>query len=151
VGLSRGGAVGHRSLPLKATSWFTAGWRCQQHYRQPRVDPIILNGFSIAIVIPANPVESRCIKITRNLEMKPLAKPKKKLTRAQRKEKSRRRKLLMTVFIGGKQVRIRRPPATDGVRVDKFIRQNADPIWLVQNEMYELIDEVGENQWSERR
>ena len=46
----------------------------------------------------------------------------------------------MTVFIGGKQKRVRRPPSIDGLSVDEFIRRNADPIWLVQNEMWEYLD-----------
>jgi hypothetical protein len=45
------------------------------------------------------------------------------------------------VFINGKQVRIRREPTIDGQSVEEFIRHNADPIWLLQNEMYELLDE----------
>ena len=78
-----------------------------------------------------------------------MAKPKRKLTRAQRDEKARRRELFVTVFINGKQVRVKRPPMIDGVPVDEFIRQNADPIWPLQNEMYELIDEAGDNLSSE--
>ena len=70
-----------------------------------------------------------------------MAKPKKKLTPAQRAEKKRRRLEFMTVFIRGKQVRVRRPPAIDGIEVEDFIRQNADPIWLHQNGYYELLEE----------
>jgi hypothetical protein len=33
------------------------------------------------------------------------------------------------------------PPTIDGIDVDEFIRQNADAIWLLRNEMYELLDE----------
>ena len=47
----------------------------------------------------------------------------------------------MTIFIHGKMKRIRRPPQIDGMDVDEFIRQNADPIWLHQNEMWEYIEE----------
>ena len=46
----------------------------------------------------------------------------------------------MTIFIGGKQKRVRRPPTVDGMDVDEFIRRNADPIWLLQNEMWEELD-----------
>jgi len=28
----------------------------------------------------------------------------------------------------------------EGLETDEFIRQNADPIWLHQNEMWELIE-----------
>ena len=46
----------------------------------------------------------------------------------------------MTVFINGKQKRVPRPPQIDGVNVDEFIRQNADPIWLHQNGMWESMN-----------
>jgi predicted proteasome-type protease len=42
-----------------------------------------------------------------------------------------------TVFINGKQVRVERPQLIEGIPVDDFISQNADPIWLQQNEMWE--------------
>lgn len=35
-----------------------------------------------------------------------------------------------------------RPPMIEGLEADEFIRQNADPIWLHQNEMWELIEPV---------
>ena len=50
----------------------------------------------------------------------------------------------MTVFINGKQKRIKRPPTVDGIPVEEFIRRNADPIWLHQNEMWEYIDQSDE-------
>ena len=70
-----------------------------------------------------------------------MAKKKRKLTARERAEKKRRRQEFMTIFIHGKQKRIRRPPQIDGMDVDEFIRQNADPIWLHQNEMWECIEE----------
>lgn len=45
----------------------------------------------------------------------------------------------MIIFVNGKQKRVKRPPAIDGLPLDEFIRRNADPIWLHQNEMWELI------------
>lgn len=45
----------------------------------------------------------------------------------------------MWVFMNGKQVRIKRPPTIDGLPVDEFIEQNADPIWLHQNGMHEIL------------
>jgi len=67
----------------------------------------------------------------------------KKLTaaqkRARRKAKAERQKKYMWVFMNGKQVRVDRPPKIDGMDVDEFIRQNADPIWLHQNEMWEYM------------
>ena len=68
-----------------------------------------------------------------------MAKGKRKLTPAEKAEKERRRKEYMTIFIHGKQKRVKRPPTIDGMDVDEFIRRNADPIWLHQNEMWEYI------------
>ena len=69
-----------------------------------------------------------------------VAKPKKKLTKAQKAEKKRRKLEYKTIFINGKQKRVKREPTIDGVPVDEFLARNADPVWLVQNGMYELID-----------
>lgn len=68
-----------------------------------------------------------------------MAKQKRKLTRAEKKEKARRKAEFMTIFINGKQKRVRRPPTIEGMDVDEFIGQNADPIWLHQEEMWESI------------
>jgi len=51
----------------------------------------------------------------------------------------------MTVFMNGKQKRVKRPPTIDRMSVDEFIRNNADSIWLHQNEMWEYIDIDEEN------
>jgi hypothetical protein len=53
----------------------------------------------------------------------------------------KRREEYMTVFINGKQKRIKRPPTIEGMDADDFIRRNADPVWLHQNEMWEYIDQ----------
>ena len=45
----------------------------------------------------------------------------------------------MTIFVNGKQKRVKREPTVDGIPVDDFIRINADPIWLLQEEMYEEL------------
>lgn len=42
----------------------------------------------------------------------------------------------MTVFMNGKQAKVKRPVIMD---IDEFILRNADPIWLHQNEMWEYI------------
>src|SRR5262245_53025725 len=70
-----------------------------------------------------------------------MAKRKKKLTPAQEAAKEERRKKFMFVFINRKQVRVRRPETIDGIDIHEFIRRNADPIWLHQHGMYELIDD----------
>jgi len=64
-----------------------------------------------------------------------------KRTGEEMKAKKRINREFKTVFMNGKQVRIRREPTIDGQFVEEFIRHNADPIWLVLNEMYELLDE----------
>ena len=72
-----------------------------------------------------------------------MAKVKKTLTtaqkRARKKVKAETHKKYMWVFMNGKQVRIKRPPAIGGMDVDEYIRNNADPIWLHKNEMWEYI------------
>ena len=70
-----------------------------------------------------------------------MAKPKKKLTAAQRAAKKQRKKDFMTVFMNGKQVRVRRPPTIDGMDPEDFIRQNADPIWLHQHGYWDILHE----------
>jgi len=64
----------------------------------------------------------------------------KKLTTAQKAAKEERKKKFMFGFVNGKQVRVKRPETIDGMDVHEFIRRNADPIWLHQHEMHELID-----------
>jgi hypothetical protein len=50
----------------------------------------------------------------------------------------------MTIFINGKQKRVRRPDPylIDGIPVEEFIIKNADPIWLHQNEMWEYMTDT---------
>ena len=74
-----------------------------------------------------------------------MSKRKRKLTPAEKAEKKRRRKQYMTIFINGKQKRDKRPPTIDGMDVDEFIRRNADPIWLHQNEMWEYMENETED------
>ncbi len=71
-----------------------------------------------------------------------MRKPKRKLTAAEKAEEKRRRQEYMTIFINGKQKRVRRPPTIDGMDVDEFIRRNADPIWLHQKEMWEYMEPI---------
>ena len=62
-----------------------------------------------------------------------------KLTAAEKRARKARQKEFMTIFINGKQKRVRRPATVDGMDIDEFIRRNADPIWLHQNEMWEDV------------
>ena len=71
-----------------------------------------------------------------------MAKKKRKLSAAEKAEKKRRRREYMTIFVNGKQKRVKREPTIDGMDVDEFIRRNADPIWLHQNEMWEYMDQL---------
>ena len=64
---------------------------------------------------------------------------KRKRTPQEKAARKKRRKEYMTIFVHGKQKRVKRPLTIDGIDVDTFIRQNADPIWLVQNGMYEYM------------
>jgi uncharacterized protein YnzC (UPF0291/DUF896 family) len=65
---------------------------------------------------------------------------KKKLTPAEKAARKKRREEFMTIFVNGKQKRVKRPPIIDGIDADEFIRSNADPIWLHQNEMWEYLE-----------
>lgn len=80
-----------------------------------------------------------------------MAKPKKKLTPAQRAAKKQRQKDFMTVFMNGKQVRVRRPPTIDGMDAEEFILQNADPIWLHQHGYYEILHERAMEEQAEKQ
>lgn len=55
----------------------------------------------------------------------------------QKAAKKKRQKECMTIFVNGKQKRVKRPFMIDGMDVDEFISRNANPIWLQQNEMWE--------------
>ena len=55
--------------------------------------------------------------------------------------KAERQKKYQWVFMNGKQVRIKRPTTIDGMSIDEYIQNNADPIWLHQNELWEYMDE----------
>ena len=72
-----------------------------------------------------------------------MAKMKRKLTAREKAEKARRKREFMTIFIHGKMKRVRRPQQIDGMDADEFIRRNADPLWLHQNEMWEYVKEGG--------
>lgn len=76
-----------------------------------------------------------------------MVKRKRKLSAAEKAEKKRRRRTYMTIFINGRQKRVKRPPTVEGMDVDEFIRENADPLWFHQNEMWEYVDiDTGEEE-----
>lgn len=55
------------------------------------------------------------------------------------KTKSERQKLYQTVFINGKQVRVKRPDTVEGIPVDEFMRENPDPLWQFEPELEEIL------------
>lgn len=67
-----------------------------------------------------------------------MAKPKRKLTTAQKTEKAQ----FMTILINGKQKRVRRPDLIDGLDPEEFYSRNADSIALHQDGLWECIAEV---------
>ena len=67
-------------------------------------------------------------------------KQKKKLSPAQKTAKKKWQQEYMTIFLNGKQKRVKRSPSINGMAIDDFIMNNADPIFLHQNEMWENID-----------
>jgi hypothetical protein len=68
-----------------------------------------------------------------------MSKPKRKLTSAEKRARRERKEKFMTVFINGKQKQVPRPQKIDGLPVEEFIARNADPMWLHQNAMWELM------------
>lgn len=75
-------------------------------------------------------------------------KKKRRLIAAQKAAKKARKKDYMTIFVGGKQKRVKRTPTIQGLTPEEFIRRNADPIWLHQNEMWEYMPDFGEAPYS---
>jgi 16S rRNA U516 pseudouridylate synthase RsuA-like enzyme len=69
-----------------------------------------------------------------------MAKQKRKLTRAEKSAKAIRNAAFEIIFVNGKQKRVRRRGMVEGMTVEEFIRANADPIWLHQNEMWEYME-----------
>ena len=70
-------------------------------------------------------------------ESKPVSQ--RKRTAAEKRARRQRKKQFMTVFINGKQKRVPRPPLVDGLPVEEFLARNADPLWLHENERWELM------------
>ncbi len=74
-----------------------------------------------------------------------MAKVKRKLSASKKAERKKvkldRQKKYQTVFLNGRQVSVKRPQLIEGIPVDEFVEQNADAIWLHQDEAWEKIDE----------
>ena len=72
------------------------------------------------------------------------ANPKCKRTAAEKRARRERKQKYMTIFINGKQKRVPRPQLVEGLPVEEFIARNADPIWLHENGLWELMTANGE-------
>lgn len=68
-----------------------------------------------------------------------MPKRKRKLSSGEKRARRERKRKYMTIFVNGKQKRVPRPQLIDGLPVDEFIARNADPIWLHQNGLWELM------------
>lgn len=68
-----------------------------------------------------------------------MPKPKRKLSAEEKRRRRERRKNFEMIFVNGKQKWVPREPLIEGLSVYEFIERNADPIWLHQNEMWELM------------
>ncbi|MEX2286833.1 MAG: hypothetical protein WD648_07070 [Planctomycetaceae bacterium] len=66
------------------------------------------------------------------------AKPKRRLTAAEKRVQRARNQKYMTIFMDGKQKRVPRPQLIRGLPVEEFIAKNADPIWLHENGLWEF-------------
>ncbi|MDO3385005.1 hypothetical protein QWI17_04025 [Gilvimarinus sp. SDUM040013] len=90
-------------------------------------------------------VASRCAGRENSINIMP--KLQKQLTPAQQKTRKKakieRQKKYMWVFMNGMQVRVKRPSMIGGIRQDEWIVQSADPIWVHQNEMWEVLNSRG--------
>jgi hypothetical protein len=68
-----------------------------------------------------------------------MAKPERKRIAAEKRARRERKRLFMTIFVNGKQKRVRRPELIDGLPVDEFVARNAGPIWLHENGLWEMM------------
>ena len=74
-----------------------------------------------------------------------MRKPKRKLTAAERRTRRERRRKFMINFVNGKQKRVLRPPLIEGLSVKEFIARNADPIWLHEEGLWEMMPRDNRN------
>ncbi len=64
---------------------------------------------------------------------------KRKCTAAEKAARARRTAEFITIFVHGRQKRVRRPPTVAGQPTSEFISGNADPLWYHQHGMWENI------------
>ena len=68
-----------------------------------------------------------------------MKKPKRRRTAAEKRARREWKKKYMMIFLNGRQKWVPRPQEIDGLPVEEFIARNADPIWLHQNGLWELM------------
>jgi len=68
-----------------------------------------------------------------------VARRKRKPTPAEKRARREPKRKYITIFVRGKQKRVPRPSLVEALSVDAFICRNADPTWLHQNELWELL------------
>jgi hypothetical protein len=67
------------------------------------------------------------------------AQPKRKQTTAEKQARRERKLKFMTIFINGRQKRVPRPQLIQGLPVEEFTARNADPIWLHEDGLWQLM------------
>lgn len=75
-----------------------------------------------------------------------MQKPKKKKTAAEKVQKKLMQMEYMNIFVNGKQKRVRRPETIEGIPLDDFLQKNADPIFLHQNEDWDMLNGNGDTE-----
>lgn len=73
-----------------------------------------------------------------------------KLSSKEKAEKKRRKALYTTVFVGGKQKRVKRSPQIEGLSPEEFLKRNGSPIALHQDERWEEIPTDDEKEPTEK-
>jgi hypothetical protein len=62
-----------------------------------------------------------------------------KLSKSENENRKLRKLRYMTIFINGKQKRVKRPETINGIPMDEFIQNNGDNMFYYQNGDYEMI------------
>jgi hypothetical protein len=70
---------------------------------------------------------------------RPVVKSKRKKKKLEKEAENLRRLEFETIFINGKQKRVKRTLTIDGVDVDEFIRRNMDPIDICSKSATNLL------------
>ncbi len=101
-----------RSIPLASGPRVAKG--------PARVRLCKLFGNAVRVRTSANCAAGR--RFQESLQVQTMSKRKRKLTAEEKAQKKRYRREYMTVFVHGKQKRVKRPMTIDGMAVEEFIR-----------------------------